>query len=285
MAAISSMILLLLGCYPGWIVPKRVEVFEQKPFYQLKQKARLVITPFDTLEDAGQPAGLGITAARVFEEKLTKRNFFRKITVIPEATWLDQLEHRDVKIRKFISEGVQEQADLILYGGIENYTYGTATDTTITISVQLISTATGETIWWGKSTVQGKPGATFLLWNSNVSPDTPGLDRRLTRAADRIVTEMFASIDAIEKPGFVPGLMQKIMRPASTATKEPKAASSESDNGTREPDQAEPGSPQPGRIDNQTAQPGNDPSAPEQKPPPEQMLDQAIEKLESLDND
>jgi len=269
-AALTCAMGLFYGCYPGWIVPQRVEIFEQKPFYQYKSRAQLMITPFDALEEVMQTAGLGAKAARIFEEELTKRHFFRSISVVPEEDWLDQLENRETKIMKFINQAQQDHADLVLYGAIENYVYG-AKGTAMTVSMQLVSSATAETVWWGKSTVTGKPGASFLLFNSTTSPDAPDLERCLKRAAQRLTSQMFSGIESIEKPGFFRSLMQYLSRPNTDKLPNVGATKTE-DHGNN--------TPAPAQMETKHT---DTPPTPERVLPSEQVLDQAVERLESLE--
>jgi hypothetical protein len=197
------------------IVPSRVDVFLKRPVHQFKQTGHLAILPFETQEPSPK---LGHEVARIFEEEISKKNFFKEITLIEDITWLNQIEYRSLKIIKAILEARHINADLVLLGAIEDFIPGTASDTKTTISVKLITVSTGETLWWGKDRIVGKPGNTFLLWGTSFSPDPPDVKKLMSHGAEKIVNNILSRVDLEKKPGFLPGLLER-MKPGKRAAK------------------------------------------------------------------
>jgi hypothetical protein len=277
----------MFGCYPGWIVPGKVDVFIKKPVYHYNHVDHLVIVPFESSEPSSE---LGYKAARIFEEEINKKYFFNKITLITDSIWSNQIDHRDQKIRKALFKAKQEKADLMLLGSIEDFKPGTATETKVTLNVNLINVSNGETLWWGKDSVVGKPGNTFLLWGTLLSPNPPDVNRLLYHATQKIVSDMFSESTVIEKPGFFKKLVEQFYSkkpvPPIKSHKEIEAEKPNQEPELDEKVQIELSIPE--TKDSQEAQveePIAEPPAFEDKTTSKDILDKALDKLESFETE
>ncbi len=193
-------IVLFSGCYPGVIVPSKVDVITKKPLQQFVGASRLVILPFESPEPA---LILGTDVALVFEEHITKKNFFKEIMLVEDSQWIKQIDFQNQKMTLGISEADSRQADFMLFGIVEKFMHGIATDTHIIINVKLIHIATEKTVWWGRHKVVGKQGNTFLLFGKFLSPNPPGVQKLLQHATKQIVSDIFSGVELQNKPGFL----------------------------------------------------------------------------------
>lgn len=259
------LLLLAAGCQPGLIMPRQVDIFTEKPLQPYYGTGTLVILPFDSAE---MKPDLGIAAGRLFEEEITKKKRLRQVSCVEDVSWEKQLTGREQKIRAALAAAREHNADLLLWGTIEDFLPGTATETVVTLNVMLLSVSQGTVLWWGRDKAVGKPGNTFLYLGQRTSPDAPAVDRVLSGSARKIVNAMFPDAAAGGTVRYLRHMAEKLF------SGQPAAASAPAEAPDHEPaadhDMARPGDPQ---------ETGAAPSEEREK----DILDTAIEELDAAE--
>lgn len=194
------------GCLPARIVQNKVDVFTNKQLRHYAKTGHLVILPFDT---PGKSRDFGLKVARIFKDEISKKEDIKKITLVEDTPWLAQIDYSALKQQKALLEAGKKNADLLLFGAVEEYLSGTAGNTAITVSATVFNVATGKSLWRGRDKVVGKPGRTFLFWGQSLTPDPPDVNELLAHAARQIVREIFYLVEPEKEPGFLSKLINK----------------------------------------------------------------------------
>lgn len=192
--ASAFLMLLIQGCHPGYILPRNVDMFTEKSIHSYYGNGSLVILPFDSAE---MKPDLGIAAGRIFEAEINKKKRLRQVSLREDVSWEKQIPERELKVRAALAAAKEHNADLLLWGSIEDFLPGTATETVLTLNVMLISVSEGKILWWGRDKAVGKPGNAFLFAGQSISPNPPSVDRLLSSSAQRIVNAMFPDTNGV----------------------------------------------------------------------------------------
>jgi len=182
--------ILITGCHPGYIVPGKVETISRSSLIHLSNTGHLIIFPFETIEHSPK---LSLEAAERFNEEINKYNFFKKITLIDDNSLLIDFKNHQLKIQKALYYANEQNADAILLGKVEEYSYSVSVDTKVSLKIMIIDVKSGEKLWWGGKTVIGKQGNTFLLIGNRLSPNPPSAQKLLLNAVKKITASIFTS--------------------------------------------------------------------------------------------
>lgn len=177
------------GCYPGIIIPSKVMVFSKKPLDSKYRSKKLAIVPFNT---SVMKPDFGITVGKIFEKEIAKRHFFESIVLIEETPWDKQITITEQKIRAAVFEARERNADLLLWGEIEEFQIGTLSRPEITITVKLIDVSTSSLLWWGSGKTSGIPGNRFLFWAQIPPEEAPPASKLIKQVAQKLTVSMFS---------------------------------------------------------------------------------------------
>ncbi len=266
-------------------MPGKVDVFTKKSARKLKKNSHLAILQFQTSESTPE---LGLKASKIFDEKISKKHFFKTITIIEDTSWFKREER--FKINKAVLQARSLNADLLLFGAIEDYMPADNIETKVTLAVKLINVASGELLWWGRKKTVGKPGNTFLFFAKFLSPSPPDVEKLLNKAAQNIIDDIFQEVHKEKKPGFLSRVLNKLR----TSKPPPHIMSAEEMESKKHYNELEPAEeewtkePEPVRsipTDNLTGEQEPVQSVPIDNMTMKDILDKALEDLDSVDND
>jgi len=182
--------LLIAGCHPGYIVPGKVDIISRSSLIHLSNAGHLIIFPFETIEHSPK---LSLETAELFNEEINKYNFFKKTTLIDDSSLLIDFKNHQLKVQKALYFANKQNADAILLGKVEEYSYGVSVDTKVSLKIMIIDVKSGKKLWWGGKTVIGKQGNTFLLIGNRLSPNPPSVEKLLLNAVKKITASIFTS--------------------------------------------------------------------------------------------
>jgi len=158
----------------------------------------LLIAPFENTEHS--PA-LGLAVARLFIEQIVQRSAVQSAGIIDDPQNLRALLYRDIPaVADALGRARRRGADLLLVGSVPEYRAGSAGPTAVTVVARLIDVESGAVVWWGRSSVAGRPGRRFLLWDMRLDPDPPDADTLTRAAVRRIVKKMLPPGAAARRP-------------------------------------------------------------------------------------
>lgn len=149
----------------------------------------MAIVPFES--DVMNPE-LGIAVGRMFEQAIAKKACLRNVIMIEDVPWNKQLTERARKIQAALSGARQKNADLLLWGQIEEFEPGTVSRSRAALNVMLLDVRSATLVWWGRNASEGMPGNSFFFWGHRPAEESPPVSLLLEKAAVKISDAMFA---------------------------------------------------------------------------------------------
>ena len=176
------------GCTPSVIVAPRPTVYVKQDLSHYDLPQTLMVLPF---ESPSYFLEAGTFTAKLFYQRLLEQDEFTDIMYSQNPDWFEKGLTWNGRTELAIEEGRRAEADYILIGSIDYFLVGHISTNRVTVTARLIEVMSGETIYFATGYGSGKPGQTFLFFDSRPGEHTPSPTAVLSIVVNNIVRDCF----------------------------------------------------------------------------------------------
>ena len=176
------------GCTPSVIVAPRPTVYVKQDLAHYDLPQTLMVLPF---ESPSYFLEAGTFTAKLFYQRLLEQDEFSNIIYSQNPDWFEKGFTWNGRTELAIEEGRRAEADYILIGSIDYFLVGHINTNQVTVTARLIEVMSGETIYFATGYGRGKPGQTFLFFDSRPGEHTPSPTAVLSVVVNNIVRDCF----------------------------------------------------------------------------------------------
>ena len=133
----------------------------------------------------------GIFTAKLFYQRLLEQEEFTDIFYSQNSDWFEKGMTWSGRTELAIEEGRRAEVDYILIGSIDYFLVGHITTSRVTVTARLLEVMSGETIYFATGYGSGKPGKTFLFFDSRAGEHTPSPTAVLSVVVNNMVRDCF----------------------------------------------------------------------------------------------
>lgn len=185
---IIALLLTVAGCTPSYLHVPDPTVYMNRGFPYHDDNPTVMVLPF---EGPSYYPEIGMYTGMLFYHKLLERHGSLTASLSQDTGWYEQGMSWNGKTALALEAGRREGSDYILTGSVDNYLVGHITSSRVIVTARLMDVSTGETLYFASGYGSGKPGKTYLLYDTKAGESTPSNTAVIAAVVDNLVNDCF----------------------------------------------------------------------------------------------
>ncbi len=185
---LALFIVLIAGCLPSYVRVSPPVVYVKEGFPSSIGSSRLIVLPFDSPSYYPE---IGFSAGNLFYRSLLKKGTFGEVFFYQDPEWHERGRTWSGKTELAIEMARRTGYQFVLVGEVESYRWGKVASPHVALTVRLIDAETAQTLRFVGGTGRGKPGNTYLLFNTERPEESPSTSKVFAAVIEDLVSRFF----------------------------------------------------------------------------------------------